>query len=131
MNFQEVYGFFKHYSECKEAILLEKKMRQNVNAALWIIFLFFPALFGSMFPENEPMVLLGYLIALFFSFKGINIISQKIVELYLNRINKSLGKQIKMFRKYDKIVNYSVLKVLDDGSENFKEDFLWVLKNTK
>lgn len=128
INYQEIYYTFKHFSECELAFLEKNKVKQTIEATLWLIFLFFPPLIQSHVPENGYSALITYSVLLFFGFISIPRLARKILTIYLLKFNKDLNKKSALFEKYQDLIKSSVLAVLNEGSDSFKGDFLQKIK---
>lgn len=128
VNYQEIYYTFKHFSDCEIAYLEKNKVKQTIEATLWLIFLFFPALIQTHVPTTGPSALITYSVLLFLGFISIPRLSRKILNIYLTKFNKELNKKSTLFEKYQDIIKLSVLSVLSEGSDGFKSDFLQKVK---
>ena len=118
LNKQEIENLVLNLSDYESAYLKAQTLSQNSLTLLWLIYLLIPAIIGSLIPSLETTLLTSMVISFVVLLKLMPKINQKIINLYLTHINKSLGHQVFIYNKYSKIIKKSVIEALHEGSHN-------------
>ena len=93
-------------------------LTQNGLTLCWLVFLTIPAIIGFFFPQYEIYLLGTLIIGSLINFKLLPRVNSMIINLYLRKINKNLGHQVLVYRKYNKLIRNNIIETLQEGSDN-------------
>lgn len=115
---QEIESLILDLDTHEEAYKNYLTLNQNGLTLCWLFFLSIPAILGVFYPEYENYLLIGLLVGSLICFKLLPRINSMIINLYLRKINKNLGHQVLVYKKYHRLIRKNIVETLQEGSDN-------------
>ena len=114
---KDIEDLVLHLDTFKHSFLQYQSWCQNTVTALWISYFFLFALVGLLIPQLEHMLLIGLAGGVLALIKIMPTLSQKIINLYLTKINKGMGREVQVYQRYHQIIKKHMVETLLEGSE--------------
>lgn len=115
---QDIEDLVLHLDSFKNSYLQYQAWCQNTVTALWIVYFLLFAVIGMLIPDIEHMLLIVLVSSSLALIKLMPLLSRKIINLYITKINKNMGREVQVYSRYHKIIKKHILEALKEGSES-------------
>lgn len=115
---QDIEDLVLNLDTFKNSYLTYRAWCQNTVTALWIVYFLLFAVVGMLVPDIESMLLIGLVSSALALTRLMPVLSRKIINLYITKINKSMGREVQVYFRYHKIIKKHILETLKEGSDS-------------